>query len=139
MRIRPLFWLILFVSCVSVLALACIYRPYVPTVLQISMGQQQFVAGSHAHLKLSLTDPNGEPIDKAQVIPSARMTNMDMAAQQSHVIALGSGTYTVELNLDMAGPWSITIQTRASGFAPQEKTLQVMVGNAHTDAYYAII
>lgn len=139
MRIRPFFWLILFVSCGIVLALACIYRPYVPTVLQISMGQKQFVAGSHSRLKLSLTDPSGEPIDTAQVLTSAHMTNMDMAAQQSHIISLGSGTYTIDLNLDMAGPWSITIRTQAAGFAPQEKTVQVMVNSAHTDTYYAII
>jgi hypothetical protein len=141
MRIRPFFWLILLVSCGSVLALACIYQPYVPTILRISMDQKQFVAGNDARLELSLTDPSGKPIDTAQVIPSARMTNMDMdmAAQQSYVKSSGGGTYLIDLNFDMAGPWSITIQTRAPGFAPQQKTVQVMVGDAHTIIYYAII
>lgn len=135
MRIRPFFWLLLFVSCGSVLALACIYRPYVPTVLRISMEQQQIVAGDHARLELNLTDVNGEPINQARVIPSARMTNMDMSTQQSHVASSGGGRYTIELDLDMAGPWSITIQTQAPGFAPQEKTVQVMVNAAHEDTY----
>jgi hypothetical protein len=97
------------------------------------MVQKQFVAGGPARLELVLTDPSGEPINAAQVIPSARMTNMDMAAQQCHVKSSGSGTYMIDLSLDMAGPWSITIQTRAPGFAPQKKTLQVIVDNPHID------
>jgi hypothetical protein len=133
MRIRPFFWLILFVTCGSVLALACMYQPHAPTILQVSMMQKQFVAGGPSSLKLSLTDPDGQPINQAQVIPSARMTNMEMAVKSSHVMSSGSGTYTIDLDLSMAGPWSITIQTRAPGFATQEKTLQVIVNNAQTD------
>ncbi len=133
MRIRPFFWLILLVSCGSVLALACVYQPHVPTVLQVKMMQKQFVTGGPSSLKLSLTDPNGQPIDEAQVIPSARMTNMDMAVKQSRVMPSGKGIYTIDLDFYMAGPWSITIQTKAPGFATQEKTLLVMVNDAHAD------
>lgn len=138
MRIRPFFWLILFVSCGSVLALACVYQTDAPTILQVKMMQKQFVTGAPSSLKLSLTDPNGQPIDEAQVIPSARMTNMDMAIKQSRVMPSGKGIYTINLDLYMAGPWSITIRTQAPGFAAQEKTLLVMVNNAHADIAYAI-
>jgi hypothetical protein len=53
------------------------------------------------------------------------MTNMDMPAVQSGVNVLGNGNYRVYIYLDMAGPWAITIQASANGFAPQQRTVFV--------------
>jgi hypothetical protein len=76
---------------------------------------------------LQLTDPDGLPITQASVIPSAHMTNMNMVTDRSSVIEAGDGHYLVKLHLYMAGPWAITIQTQASGFVSQQRTLLVEV------------
>ena len=127
MRVRPFFWLLLLISCVSVLTLAMLYHPHAPTFLQVHMVQQHLMAGSPASLELNLTDPQGLPIEQAQVIPSARMTNMDMAATESHVTEVGNGEYKVNISLSMPGPWEITINAHAIGFEPQKSTLFVQV------------
>ncbi|GCE21090.1 FixH family protein [Dictyobacter kobayashii] len=127
MRIRPFFWLILGMACVSVVVLAFLYQPYAPAFLQVQMEQKQFVATGTSRLELHLTDPDGLPIDQAQIIPSAHMTNMDMAALHNHVVPHGHGVYEVNMDLYMAGPWSITIQTQAQGFTPQQRTIKVTV------------
>lgn len=127
MRVRPFFWLLLLISCVGVLTLAMLYHPHAPTFLQVHVVQQRLMAGSPASLELNLTDPQGLPIEQAQVTPSARMTNMDMAATESHVTEIGHGRYKVNISLSMAGPWEITINTHAIGFEPQKSTLFVQV------------
>ncbi len=127
MRVRPFFWLLLLISCISVLTFALVHPTHAPTFLQVHVVQEQFVANSPAGLELNLTDPQGLPIEQAQVISSARMTNMDMAATESHVTELGHGRYKVNISLYMAGPWEITLNTHAPGFEPQKKTLFVQV------------
>lgn len=127
MSVRPFFWLLLLISCTGVLMFAILYQPHAPTFLQVHVVQEQFVANSPASLELNLTDPQGLPIEQAQVIPSARMTNMNMTATESHVIELGNGKYRVNISLYMAGPWEITISTRATGFEAQKRTLLVQV------------
>ncbi len=127
MRVRPFFWILLLASCAGVLTFAMLYHPHAPTFLQVHVVQQHLVAGSPASLELNLTDPQGLPIEQAQVTPSARMTNMDMTAPESHVTEIGNGKYRVNISLSMAGPWEITITTLAEGFEPQERTLFVQV------------
>jgi len=127
MRIRPFFWLLLLISCTGVTTFAVLYQPHAPTSLQVHVIQPRLVADRPASLELHLTDPQGLPIEQALVIPSAKMTNMDMAATENHVTELGNGTYKVNISLYMAGPWEITINTQATGFEPQHKTLFVQV------------
>ncbi len=127
MHVRPFFWLLLLISCVSVITFAVLYQPHAPTLLYVQMVQQQFVADRPANLELHLTDPQGLPIEQAQVTPNAHMTNMDMAATESHVTELGGGKYKVNISLFMPGPWEITISTQATGFEPQKRTLFVQV------------
>ena len=91
------------------------------------MAQAQFASNTPASLELNLTDPQGLPIEQAQVTPNARMTNMDMVATESHVTELGHGKYKVNISLYMPGPWEITINTDAKGFEPQKRTLFVQV------------
>jgi hypothetical protein len=66
-------------------------------------------------------------IEQAQVLPNARMTNMSMVTNQIQVESLGHVTYVAQLQLDMAGPWEISIEARADGFEPIAKNLFVQV------------
>jgi hypothetical protein len=127
MRIRPFFWFLLAFTCTGILIFAAHYDPHIPAKLQVHVDQQSLVAVGLASLELHLTDPQGIPIERAKVLPGARMTNMDMDAYESSVHILGNGRYRIKLRLDMAGPWEITIQAHAEGFSPLKKTLNVQV------------
>ncbi len=127
MRVRPFFWLLLALSCITVLIFAATNHPHAPAVLQVHVDSQHPLPVGTTTLKLHLTDPQGIPIEQAEIASSARMTNMDMGTNQSHIRTLGQGDYNVELRLQMAGPWSITIMAHADGFAPLQQTLFVQV------------
>jgi hypothetical protein len=127
MRVRPLFWVLLVCVCVGTISFAALYHPAIPALLQVRIVQTQIVANVPAHLDLEITDPEGIPIDQAQVLPSAHMTNMVMEATDMRVQQLGHGRYSVHMHLYMSGPWAITIQTHIAGFTSQERTLLVTV------------
>lgn len=127
MRVRPFFWLLLLCSCLGVLTLAMLYKPHVPAVLLVHVVQERPTANSLTTLEVNLTDAEGLPIDQAQVMSSARMTNMDMWASDSRVAAHGQGKYTVQFKLYMSGPWAITLRTQAEGFSPLERTVALQV------------
>ncbi len=125
MRIRLFAWLILAVACVSVLIFAGIYQSHAPAQLQVHVEQSRPLAVGVATLALRLTDPQGLPIEEADILPDAHMTNMQMSTPHSQVHAVGNGNYKIFLYLDMAGPWTITIHASAHGFISQEQTLLV--------------
>jgi nitrogen fixation protein FixH len=127
MRVRPVFWCILALSCIGVLAFAALLHTHTPAVLRVHLDQQQPVTSGVATLELHLTDSQGVPIEQAQVLPQARMTNMNMAADHIRVETLGQGKYLAQLNLYMAGPWQISINAHADGFEPVLETLVVQV------------
>lgn len=127
MRIRPFFWCLLALVCVSVFLFAATNREYAPALLRVHIDQEKVTAASLTTLELHLTDPQGLPIEEAHVLPDAHMTNMDMQASYSAVSAIGKGQYKVQLRLYMAGPWLITLRANANGFRPLEQTLQVNV------------
>ena len=66
-------------------------------------------------------------IEQAQVLPNARMTNMDMVSNLFRVEPLGHGTYLAQFQLYMAGPWEISIEAHADGFESIAQTLIVQV------------
>jgi hypothetical protein len=127
MRVRPIFWCFLALSCIGVLIFAAAMREHSPAVLQVRIDQQPPVSSRMTTLELHLTDPQGLPIEQAQVSPSARMTNMNMVTNQIRVRPQGNGNYTIQMQLYMAGPWEINIVTQADGFASQQRTLFVQV------------
>ena len=127
MRIRPFFWFILALSCTGVLIFAALFHTQAPAVMQVQLDQQHPVASGFTTLELRLTDSQGLPIEQAQVLPNARMTNMGMMTNQIQVESLGHGTYIAQLQLYMAGPWEISIEAHADGFEPIAKTLFVQV------------
>ncbi len=127
MRIRPFFWFLLAVICMGVLVFATFTRTNSPAILHVAIDQHTLAADSMTSLQIQLTDPQGLPIEKAQVMPSAKMTNMNMSAKASTVKDLGHGRYKVDLALNMSGPWAITIQAQATGFMVEQRTLSVQV------------
>ena len=126
MRVRPFFWFLLMLSCASVLIFAATIRTYAPALLQVHI-QQQPRADGFTTLELHLTDPDGLPIEQAQIVSKARMTNMNMVTHERHMQEIGQGNYIVQLHLYMAGPWEITMMAEAAGFAPSHQTLLVQV------------
>ncbi len=127
MRVRPIFWCFLAVCCTGVLIFAATLREHSPAILHVYLEQRTPVASGFTTVELHLTDPQGLPIEQAQVLPSAKMTNMDMISNRIHVTAQGQGNYSVQLQLYMTGPWEIRIVANADGFDPQQRTLFVQV------------
>jgi hypothetical protein len=127
MRIRPFFWCLLATVCMSVLIFAADAQIHIPAIVQVSVDQQQPTATGMTTLDLRLTDPQGLPIEEAQVVPDAHMTNMNMITNDEYVRSIGAGNYKVQVHLYMAGPWAITIRADADGFLPFQKTLFVQV------------
>src|SRR5258708_38005157 len=91
-------------------------KTHAPAIMQVHIDQSPPVASKLTTLELHLTDPQGVPIEQAQVIPSAWMTNMDMETKQMRVVPLGKGNYATELQLSMAGPGGIRLVAHAGGF-----------------------
>src|SRR5260370_16852274 len=85
-------------------------------IMQVHIDQSPPVASKLTTLELHLTDPQGVPIEQAQVIPSAWMTNMDMETKQMRVVPLGRGNYATELQLSMAGPGGVCLLAPGRGF-----------------------
>ena len=127
MRVRPFFWFFLALSCTGVLIFAALLHTQAPAMMQVHLDQQRIVANGFTTLELHLTDTEGLPIEQAQVLPNARMTNMVMVTNQIRVEPLGHGTYLAQLQLNMAGPWEISIEAHADGFEPTAQTLIVQV------------
>lgn len=127
MRIRPFFWALFLLSCLSVLTLAFLSRPYAATLLQMHVERHHLVSHGLSAVYLQLTDADGLAISQANIKPSAHMTNMDMVTDQSAVSEIGNGQYVVQIDLYMAGPWAIVLQTQAEGFLSQRQTLFVDV------------
>jgi YtkA-like protein len=127
MRVRSIFWCIFALSCIGVLIFAATVRTHVPAIMQVRLEQPIPRSVGFTTLKLHLADPEGLPIDQAQVIPRAWMTNMDMETHQVTVKALGGGSYQAQLRLYMVGPWQIRIAAYADDFDPLEQTLLIQV------------
>src|SRR5260370_19296151 len=101
-------------------------------IMQVHIDQSPPVASKLTTLELHLTDPQGVPIEQAQVIPSAWMTNMDMETKQMRVVPLGRGNYATEVQLFMAGALGVLFVARAFGFFYIQQTHVLHVQqNAH--------
>jgi YtkA-like len=127
MRVRPFFWFLLAFSCIGILIFAAFLHTQAPAIMRVQLDPHYPVASGITTLDLRLTDSQGVPIEQAQVLPNARMTNMDMVTNHIQVEPLGQGTYKTQLQLYMAGPWEISIVAHADGFDPIAQTLIVQV------------
>jgi nitrogen fixation protein FixH len=127
MRVRPFFWFFLVLSYTGVLIFAALLHTQAPAVMRVQLDQQRPVTSGATTLELHLTDSQGLPIEQAQVLPMARMINMNMVTDQIRVEPLGQGNYKAQFHLYMSGPWEISISAHADGFEPLEQTLLVQV------------
>lgn len=127
MRIRPIFWYMLALVCCTLLLFAGLIRLNAPALMQLHVDKAVPVQIGYTTVELHLSDPQHIPIEQAKFIPTARMTNMDMAAISTSVKALGQGNYTIQFALSMAGPWEINIIARADGFDPLQQSLFIQV------------
>lgn len=125
--VRPFYWYLFAAVCISVLVFAALAHPHTPAVIKVQMGRQNLTSIGLTTLEVHITDSQGLPIPEAQVISTAYMTNMNMVTDESHVSMLETGRYKIQLGLNMAGPWAITIKAQADGFSPQQRTLHVQV------------
>jgi len=78
-------------------------------------------------INLHATDLDGLPLDGVQLLPNAKMTNMNMITHQIYTMPQGQGNYLLRLHLSMIGPWAVTISMQAQGFAPLNRTIFVQV------------
>jgi hypothetical protein len=127
MRVRSFFWYLFALCCISVLVFAATIHMHAPATMQVRLDQPPPVVSGTTTLELHLADSQGLPIEQAQVVPSARMTNMQMVTKQIQVESLGSGNYIATLQLYMAGPWEISIEAHADGFDSLKQTLLIQV------------
>ncbi len=127
MRIRPFFWFLLALVCASVLTFAAVHPTHAPAILQVHVRQAQPTAARMTTIELHFTDPQGIPIDEAEIRSSARMTNMVMSTNQIRLYKIDEGKYGLQFNFYMAGPWEVTVHAMAPGFLEQEQTLHLEV------------
>jgi|SRR5579872_3985786 len=132
MRIRPAFWGLLAFVCCALLVFAATIHEHAPALMQVHVDKAVPVAVGYTTVELHLSDPQDIPIEQAQVVPTARMTNMNMAALSYSVKALGQGNYTVQFALSMGGPWEINIVAYADGFDALQQNLLVQVSSSVT-------
>src|SRR5579863_4354930 len=127
MRIRPIFWCILAFVCCALLIFAALIQVRAPAHMQVHVDKAVPVSAGYTTVELHLSDPQNIPIEQAQVIPTARMTNMNMTALSYSVKSLGQGNYTVQFALSMGGPWEINIVAQADGFDALQQSLLIQV------------
>src|SRR5579863_3793469 len=132
MRIRPVFWFLLAFACCSLLFFAGAIREHAPALLQVHVDRAVPVPAGYTVVDLHLSDPQDIPIEQAQIIPSARMTDMNMTALSYSVKTLGQGNYTVQFALSMGGPWKINIAAYADGFDGSQQSLFIQVPSSVT-------
>lgn len=132
MRVRPVFWFILALACCSLLFFAGTIREHAPALLQVHVDRAVPVPVGYTVVDLHLSDPQNIPIEQAQIIPSARMPNMNMTALSYSVKTLGQGNYAVQFALSMGGPWQINIAAFADGFDNLQQSLLIQVPSSMT-------
>lgn len=83
----------------------------------------------HNVITLTITTPDGKPVDKVKVTASVGMTNMDMGTTHLAVASRGKGRYSVNAVFSMAGPWRLTVTVSASGRAPSTYHFDFQAGS----------
>lgn len=129
MRVRPFFWGLFVLVCLSILAWAAVAPSQVPARLSIHVMKTPTPEAPTPFLVV-VTDAQVVTIDNAQLVSQAWMTNMSMAPSRIFTTPEGQGTYLIRITLDMVGPWMIAVSIQVNGFAPLQQTLAVQVLSA---------
>lgn len=61
------------------------------------------------NVAITITTPDGKPVEKAKITASVAMTSMDMGTTKPAVKELGKGRYALKANFSMMGPWRLTL------------------------------
>jgi hypothetical protein len=126
MRIRFFFWLVLVLTCVSVLTFALLLQRNIPALIQLSLDKPFPKVQQVVTLRLHLTDAEGVPINNASIISQTNMTTMDMKDKVHQLTSVGQGKYIAYLQFSMAGSWLIATTIHAKGIVPAQQKLYVM-------------
>jgi hypothetical protein len=116
MRVRPFFWGLFALVCLSILAWAAVAPSQVPARLSIHLMRPP-TPDTPTPFLVVVTDAQGATIDNAQLVSQAWMTNMSMAPSRIFTTPEGQGTYLIRITLDMVGPWMIAVSMQVNGFA----------------------
>ena len=72
-------------------------------------------------LVFTITDPNGNPIEDANVDVSADHTDMTGMTMGGVATDQGGGTYAINANFSMSGNWKLTVYVRKDGLDYKEE------------------
>lgn len=87
-------------------------------------------AVGHAHLELKLTDPQGQPLQGADLSIRGDMTHPGMTPVLAEVTELGGGRYTAAIEWSMAGDWVVTIEVELRDGLVFERTFNLSVSGS---------
>lgn len=121
MHVRFFFWLLLTLTCVSVLTFAFFFQKDVPALIQLSVDHPVPKVQQVVTLSLHVTDAEGVPVNNASVTSHANMTAMNMQEGKHQLASVGHGNYITHLQFSMSGSWFIAVSIRAAGIVPTQQ------------------
>ncbi len=127
MHVRPFFWFLLAAVCTGVLVFAVTIPACRVLPMRAHIDEVSMVNESSTLVRLTLTDPEGAPIDQAQITSRVYMLTMSMGPQQTKIEPLGQGTYLAQIHFSMAGSWRVEITAHADGFDVTRQLIQLTV------------
>ena len=128
MHIRPAFWLLLVVCCLSTFGFAYLWQEHVPALLHIQAIQQERV--EEVMMVVQLTDSQGLPLDGAHIKLDATMPAMHMLQSFTYAVEqVKSGCYRIHLTLPMSGQWLITSSAEASNFVASPQKIMMSIAS----------
>ena|SRR3989442_1462491 len=73
MSVRPIFWLLLAISCLGVLLIAIMAPISIPAVMQVHLRNLHPASTEFTTVELHLADTEGLPLEKADLSPSSAL------------------------------------------------------------------
>ena len=70
---------------------------------------------ARCQVAVKVTDPQGQPVENADVRYEARHSGMGMGTVSAAAESRGGGRYEGALNFSMAGDWNVAVQVRLPG------------------------
>src|SRR5260370_23149991 len=102
MCVGPVLWDMLAFVCCVLLIFAGTIREHAPALQQVRVDKTLPVPAGYTTVELHLSDPQNIPFEQAQVIPTARLTNMEIVALSYSHNTLYNSKYRVQFSLSMS-------------------------------------
>ncbi len=74
------------------------------------------------NVTVTITTPEGKPVEMAKITTAVAMTSMDMGTTHPAAKELGKGKYALTANFSMGGPWRLTLIVTAPNMKPTTYT-----------------